>query len=51
MKYDVCIGYNHFVFDNSEEAMIFAETAKKHYLTRGDGNVDVTIELVKEEEV
>lgn len=46
MEYDVCISYNHFIFDNSEEALIFAENAKAHYYNkRVDDDVDVTITI------
>lgn len=50
MKYDVVAGYNHYVFNNSEEAIIFAETVKTHYRNRygHDEEIDVTISLMNE---
>ena len=51
MMYDVCISYNHFIFDNSEEALVFAEQAKAHYYDKRDhDDVDVTITINADKE-
>lgn len=53
IKYVVKLGYNQFVFDNAEAALVFANTAKKSFAgkeyVRNDDDIDVTIELIKEE--
>ena len=55
MKYIVTLGYSHFAFDNATEAMLFAETAKKHYSKfkhYDDRELEVKIDILdaKEEE-
>ena len=50
IKYDVCVGYNHFIFDNSEEAVIFAEQSKQHYRDRRDDDIEVSITIKAEKE-
>ena len=45
IKYNVCVGYNHFIFDNSEEALIFAEQSKQHYYDRRDDDIEVSITI------
>ena len=47
IKYDVKIGFYHFVFDNGAEALAFAKVARQT-ITRDDRNAEIRIELVNE---
>lgn len=47
MKYIVKVQYYRFTFTDRIEAMDFAETAK---ISTNEGDIDVSIELEKEEE-
>lgn len=56
MKCDVEIGYSNFIFNNSADAIAFAETALQHLKYDGDKVITITInysevnEEVKENE-
>ena len=52
MKYIVKLDYDTYVFDNFEEAGIFATTARKHWKNHRDyvDTLDVTIEILTEDE-
>lgn len=52
MEYIVTINYTKFSFDNSEEAMIFATTAKRACVSKrcNDDPVEVSIEIVIKED-
>lgn len=52
MEYIVTINYTKFSFDNSEEAMIFATTAKRACVSKrySDDPVEVSIEIITKEE-
>lgn len=45
LQYKVSVSYHHFVFDNKEEAIQFAELAKTHYWDNKYKDVSVEIEL------
>lgn len=47
-KITVCVGYFEFYFDDVEEAVIFADSAKKH--VEEDRNVSIHITYVDDEE-
>ncbi len=52
MKYEVIVGYTHFVFDDSEKALEFAETAALHYQkhhSSDDDEIEVKILFEKED--
>lgn len=53
MKYIVTLNYTNFVFEDSAEAVTFAETAKKAYRAGRytDKEMSVTIELVSDAEM
>ena len=50
MKYKVEINYYDFVFENAEEAVCFAETAAKKYVSDRDRDFNVTIVLINDDE-
>lgn len=51
MRYKVSIRYYDFIFDNSEEAIVFANQAKRHYHKDDDeATIDVTITLITEDD-
>ncbi len=45
MRYIVALNYNKFVFDDSEQAMIFAETASR----TSEEDIDIEIKIEKED--
>lgn len=47
IKYDVKIGFYHFVFHNGDNALTFAEVARQT-IDRDDRNAEIRIELVNE---
>ena len=52
MKYEVIVGYTHFVFDDSEKALEFAEIAALHYQKHhnsDDDEIEVKILFKKED--
>lgn len=49
IKWIVKLSYHYFKFDNAVMAMDFAETAKRHYLDGRDSDLDVSIEIIREE--
>lgn len=50
MKYIVSIGYNKFSFNDSLEAVCFADRAKNHYIPDDvSGSIRVEIELIDNE--
>ena len=51
LKYDVEVGYNHFLFDDADEAIRFAEIAKTKYVPRRGDELDVDIKIIVEDEV
>lgn len=51
MKYKVTLGYRKYIFDDAEEAMIFATQAKKHYVPdKDEESITVDIEIVLKKE-
>lgn len=50
MRFVVKVEYYKFVFDNMEEASIFAQTAKIHSETKDGNTVDVSILIVDDKE-
>lgn len=53
VKYKVIVGYTTFIFDEAPEAMLFARTAKSHFLKRqyhDDDEIDVSIIVIVEKE-
>ena len=48
-KYIVKLSYHYFTFGNPYAAMDFAETAKRHYMDGRDSDLDVSIEIIREE--
>ena len=50
MKYKVEISYYDFIFDDAEEAMTFAQTAKTSHSKDKDGHdFEITITLIEED--
>lgn len=45
MRYIVKVNYTAYEFDNSQEAISFAELSFKHYRDRNEERPDVSIEL------
>lgn len=45
LSYKVSLGYNTFYFDDQEEAIGFAKTAKLHYRDKKKDELEVNIEI------
>lgn len=45
LSYKVSLGYNTFYFDDQEEAIGFAKTAKLHYRDKKKDELEVSIEI------